>query len=54
MRARLLAYRAHYPEMAHDAAFQATLDGLRPTPDVDDLLYRFLRLYAVAEADRVG
>lgn len=46
-RSRLLAYRAHYPEMADDDVFQATLDGLHPTPEADDLLRRFLLLYAV-------
>ena len=58
-RARLVAYRAHYPEMADDGTFDAVLDGLRDTPDADDLLRRFLLLYAVdggadrlAEADR--
>lgn len=54
-RSRLLAYRAHYPEMADDAVFQATLDALRPTPDADDLLRRFLLLYAVEDgAERLG
>ena len=46
-RARLVAYRAHYPEMADSDTFQAVLDGLRETPDADDLLRRFLLLYAV-------
>ena len=46
-RARLLAYRAHYPEMADDGTFQRVLDGLHDTPDADDLLRRFLMLYAV-------
>ena len=46
-RARLLAYRAHYPEMADGDAFQRVLDGLYETPDADDLLRRFLMLYAV-------
>ncbi len=46
-RSRLFAYRDHYPEMQVDVAFQETLDSLRPTPDVDDLLYHFLQLYAV-------
>lgn len=45
-RGRLLAYRAHYPESRDDAVFQATLDGLRPTPHADGLLRRFLDLYA--------
>ena len=46
-RARLLAYRDHYPEMADGDAFQRVLDGLYETPDADDLLRRFLMLYAV-------
>jgi GMP synthase (glutamine-hydrolysing) len=45
-RGRLLAYRAHYPEGGDDTAFQALLDGLRPTPHADGLLRRFLALYA--------
>lgn len=48
-RSRLLAYRAYYPELADDVVFQATLDGLRPTPEADDLLRRFLLLYAVED-----
>lgn len=46
---RLLAYRAHYPEMADERIFQATVDSLRPTPDADDLLRRFLLRFAVAD-----
>ncbi|GAB5537840.1 MAG: type 1 glutamine amidotransferase [Rubricoccaceae bacterium] len=46
-RGRLITYRAYYPEMADDAIFQATLDGLRASPDADDLLHRFLLLFAV-------
>ena len=46
-RDRLHAYRSHYPEMAEDDVFQATLDSLRPTPDVDDLLYHFLQRFAI-------
>jgi GMP synthase (glutamine-hydrolysing) len=45
-RGRLLAYRAHYPEGGDDTAFQALLDGLRPTPHADGLLRRFLEVYA--------
>ena len=48
-RARLFAYRDHYPEMQVDAAFEAALASLRPTPDVDGLLERFLRLFAVEQ-----
>lgn len=46
-RARLVEYRAYYPELADEAVFRATLDGLRETPEADDLLRRFLLLYAV-------
>jgi GMP synthase (glutamine-hydrolysing) len=46
-RARLVEYRAYYREMADDDRFRAILDTLRPTPDADDLLRRFLLLYAV-------
>ena len=54
-RSRLVTYRAYYPEMADDAVFQATLDALRPTPDADDLLRRFLLLYAVEDGpDRLA
>ena len=54
---RMLAYRAHYPEMAEDDTFTTTLDSLRETPDVDRLLYEFVRLYAVeggAETDQAA
>ena len=54
-RARLLAYRDHYPEMADADAFQRVLDGLTETPDADDLLRRFLMLYAVGDgAERLA
>ena len=54
-RGRLITYRPYYPEMADDAVFQATLDALRPSPDADDLLRRFLLLYAVEDgADRLA
>ena len=46
-RGRLITYRDHYPEMQVESVFQETLASLRPTPDVDDLLYHFLQLYAV-------
>lgn len=49
-RGRLIAYRDHYPEMQDAQRFQEVLDSLRPTPDVDDLMYHFLRLYAVEGA----
>ena len=54
-RERLITYRPYYPEMADDAVFQATLDALRPSPDADDLLRRFLLLFAVeGGADRLA
>ena len=48
-RGRLVEYREHYPEMADDDVFAATLDALRDTPEADDLLRRFLLLYAVED-----
>ena len=48
-RGRLVTYRDHYPEMADDDHFQSVLDALRETPDADDLLRRFLLLYAVED-----
>lgn len=42
---RLVTYRAHYPEGGDDAAFEAMLAALRPTPHADRLLRRFLELY---------
>ncbi len=46
-RQRLVAYRDHYPEMADPERFDAVVAGLRETPDADDLLRRFLLLFAV-------
>ena len=46
-RSRLVTYRPYYPEMQDEAVYQATMDALRPSPDADDLLRRFLLLYAV-------
>lgn len=46
---RLIAYRDHYPEMADDDAFQAALDAIRPSPYADDLIRRWLLLYAVED-----
>ncbi len=46
-RQRLVAYRDHYPEMADEGRFQAVVDGLRDSPEADDLLRRFLLLFAV-------
>ena len=55
VRSRILAYRAHYPEVAGDAALGDTLDALYDTPEADDLLRRFLLLYAVeGGADRLA
>ncbi|WP_420454014.1 type 1 glutamine amidotransferase [Rubrivirga sp.] len=52
---RLLAYRDHYPEMADPERFDAVVAGLRPSPDADDLLRRFLLLYATHDgADRLA
>ena len=61
-RQRLVAYRDHYPEMADPDAFDAVVAALRETPEADDLLRRFLVLFAVedgparlaAELDRAG
>ncbi|MEM1093476.1 MAG: type 1 glutamine amidotransferase [Bacteroidota bacterium] len=44
-RERLLAYRAYYTEVETEADFQAILDTLARTPEVDGLLAEFLRLY---------
>ncbi|MEL6615460.1 MAG: hypothetical protein AAFQ43_06970, partial [Bacteroidota bacterium] len=46
---RLIAYRDHYPEMADEAVFRATLDSIRPSPHADDLIRRWLMLYAVED-----
>ncbi len=46
-RKRLYAYRDHYPAMQNDTLFQATLDTLAETTEVDGLLEHFLRHYAV-------
>ena len=46
-RQRLVAYRDHYPEMADDQTFHRVLDSLRDSPEADDLLRRFLLLFAV-------
>lgn len=47
-RQRLIAYRAHYPEMADDATFEAVVGSVRDSSAADGLLRRFLELYAVA------
>lgn len=41
-RERLYRYRQHYPEIATDGTFQAVLDNLAETSDVDHLLHDFL------------
>ena len=48
-RQRLVAYRDYYPEMRDDAVFTKTLDSLCDTPEVDTLLWSFLRRFAVEE-----
>ncbi|MEM1057115.1 MAG: type 1 glutamine amidotransferase [Bacteroidota bacterium] len=48
-RGRLVAYRDHYPEMADDAVFEATMAAILPSPHADDLLRRWLMLYAVED-----
>ena len=54
-RQRLVAYRAHYPEMQDAETFDRVLDALTDTPDADDLLRRFLVLYAVEDgAERLA
>jgi len=53
-RGRLITYRDHYPEMQVESVFQETLASLRPTPDVDDLLFHFLQLYAVEETNQAA
>lgn len=46
-RARLFAYRDHYPILQDEAAFQAVIRTLRETTEVDRLLNLFLRTFAV-------
>lgn len=46
-RARLFAYREHYPILQDEAAFQAVIRTLRETTEVDQLLNLFLRTFAV-------
>jgi len=41
-RERLFRYREHYPEIAAEATFQAVLDNLAETSEVDHLLHDFL------------
>ena len=42
---RLLAYRSYYTEVETEEAFQAIIDGLAETTEVDGLLARFIELY---------
>lgn len=42
-RQRLYRYREHYPEIASDETFQAVLNNLADTSEVDHLLHDFLR-----------
>ncbi len=46
-RERLYTYRALYPEIGSDANFQAILDGLLETTEVDELMHKFLLTYVV-------
>lgn len=47
-RERLIKYRDYYrEELPDDKSFRDVLASLRPTPEVDDLLYDFLTTYAV-------
>ncbi len=46
-RQRLVAYRDHYPEMADPERFDAVVAALRESPEADDLLRRFVLLFAV-------
>lgn len=48
-RQRLLAYRSHYPEMGNDSTFQTILDSVKASPEADDLLHRFLLLFALVD-----
>lgn len=46
-RERLVEYRDYYrDDMPDDKDFQTVLDNLTETPEVDDLLHRFLKMYA--------
>ena len=49
-KARLYAYRSHYTEVDSEEAFQAIIDGLAETTEVDGLLNKFLLSYVLAEA----
>ncbi|PEN07070.1 glutamine amidotransferase [Longimonas halophila] len=46
-RERLIEYRDYYrDDLPSDKDFQAVLNNLTETPEVDDLLHRFLKMYA--------
>ncbi|MFO8232296.1 MAG: type 1 glutamine amidotransferase [Longimonas sp.] len=46
-RERLVEYRDYYrDDLPSDKDFQVVLDNLTETPEVDDLLHRFLKIYA--------
>ena len=47
-RERLYEYREHYPEVGSDEAFQAIIDGLAETTEVDELLHHFLETFVVS------
>lgn len=44
-RERLFTYRDLYPEIGSEEAFQAILDGLAETTEVDTLMHKFLHTY---------
>ncbi len=46
-RARLIAYRSHYPSLQDDVAFDRIMNSLRETTEVDGLLNLFLRKFAL-------
>lgn len=46
-RERLFAYRDLYPEIGSDNTFQAIIDSLAETTEVDGLLYAFLQRFVV-------
>lgn len=47
-RARLYVYRDQYPILHDEESFQSIISSLRRTTEVDDLLNRFLRMFALA------
>lgn len=48
-RARLHAYRHHYPVLRDEESFQSIIRSLRPTTEVDGLLNLFLRTFALTD-----